>query len=42
MRCLVSYDISSEKRRRRVVKRLQPCAHRVQYRVFEGEPEEGV
>lgn len=37
MRCLLSYDIGDDKRRRKVVKRLQRCAHRVQFSVFEGE-----
>ncbi len=37
MRYLISYDISDDRRRRRVVKRLERCAQRVQYSVFEGE-----
>lgn len=37
MRGIISYDISNDKRRRQVVKRLQKCAVRVQYSVFEGE-----
>ena len=37
MRCLVSYDIADNGRRRRVVKRLERCAVRVQYSVFIGD-----
>ncbi|RMD62420.1 CRISPR-associated endonuclease Cas2 [Candidatus Parcubacteria bacterium] len=37
MRYIISYDISDDKRRRRIVKRLEQCAQRVQYSVFEGE-----
>ena len=36
MRCLICYDVSCDKRRRLIVKRLQRCAHRVQFSVFEG------
>lgn len=37
MRAIISYDISSDKRRRKVVKRLKRCAMRVQFSVFEGD-----
>ncbi|MCA9983219.1 MAG: CRISPR-associated endonuclease Cas2 [Anaerolineales bacterium] len=37
MRLLVSYDISSDKRRRQVVKILEGYGYRVQYSVFECE-----
>lgn len=35
MRILVSYDISSDKRRRKVVKIMEGSGYRVQYSVFE-------
>ncbi len=40
-RRIISYDIRDDKRRRQVVKRLQQCAHRVQYSVFEGRLRKG-
>ena len=35
MRYLISYDVSDDKRRRRIVEALKDYAHRVQYSVFE-------
>ena len=35
MRYLISYDVSDDKRRYRVVEALKDYAHRVQYSVFE-------
>ena len=37
MRYIISYDISDDKRRRLIVKRLMKSAHRIQYSVFEAE-----
>ncbi len=37
MRYIICYDIADDKRRRLVVKRLERCAERVQYSVFEGQ-----
>lgn len=42
MRCLISYDVSEDRRRQRVVKRLLKGAHRIQYSVFEGDLPSGV
>ncbi len=41
MRYLISYDVSDDKRRYRVVEALKDFAHRVQYSVFECDLEEG-
>ena len=35
MRIVISYDISDNKRRRKIVKILEGCGYRVQYSVFE-------
>ncbi len=35
MRYLISYDVSDDKRRYRIVEALKDYAHRVQYSVFE-------
>ena len=40
MRYLISYDVSDDKRRYRVVEALKDYAHRVQYSVFECDLEE--
>lgn len=37
MRTIISYDIGSDKRRRKVVKLLEGLGYRVQYSVFECE-----
>lgn len=37
MRTVISYDISDDKRRRKVVKVLEGVGYRVQYSVFEAE-----
>jgi len=40
MRVVFSYDVTDDRRRNRLAKRLRDHLHRVQYSVFEGEVDE--